>query len=83
MSVSNLEDVQADQLGVLHFGSYNFYYGRKKANITSQLSIATNPRFGIYTQEQEEAGDEDNVNIINENERITSVFLEIPFSESK
>ena len=80
VSVSNLEDVQADQLGVLHFGSYNFpYYGRKKANITSQLSIATNPRFGIYTQEQEEAGDEDNVNIINENERVTSVFLEIPF----
>lgn len=80
VSVNNLEDVQSDQLGVVHFGAYNFpNLGRKKANITSQLSIATNPRFGIYTQEQEEAGDDDNVNVINENERVTSVFLEIPF----
>lgn len=80
VSVNNLEDVQSDQLWVLHFGAYNFpNLGRKKANITSQLSIATNPRFGIYTQEQEEAGDGDNVNVINENERVTSVFLEIPF----
>lgn len=80
VSVNNLEDVQSDQLGVVHFGAYNFpNLGRKKANITSQLSIATNPRFGIYTQEQEEAGDGDNVNVINENERVTSVFLEIPF----
>ena len=80
VSVNNLEDVQSDQLGVVHFGAYNFpNFGLKKANITSQLSIATNPRFGIYTQEQEETGDEDNVNVINENERVTSVFLEIPF----
>ena len=80
VSVNDLEDVQSDQLGVVHFGSYNFpNLGRKRANITSQLAIATDPRFGIYTQEQEDTGDEDNVNVINENERITSVFLEIPF----
>ena len=80
VSVNDLEDVQSDQLGIVHFGVYNFpNFGRKKANITSQLSIATNPRFGIYTQEQEEEGNEDNVNVINENERVTSVFLEIPF----
>ena len=80
VNVNDLEDVQSDQLGVVHFGAYNFpNFGRKKANITSQLSIATNPRFGIYTQEQEEEGNEDNVNVINENERVTSVFLEIPF----
>ena len=34
---------------------------------------------GFIPQEQEETGDEDNINVINENERITSVFLEIPF----
>lgn len=80
VSVNDLEDVQSDQLGVVHFGSYNFpNLGRKRANITSQLAIATDPRFGVYTQEQEDTGDEDNVNVINENERITSVFLEIPF----
>ena len=80
VNVNDLEDVQSDQLGIVHFGAYNFpNFGRKKANITSQLSIATNPRFGIYTQEQEEEGNEDNVNVINENERVTSVFLEIPF----
>ena len=80
LNVSNLEDVQSDQLGVVHFGDYNFpNLGRKRANITTQLGIATNPRFGIYTQEQEETGDADNVNVINENERVSSVFLEIPF----
>ena len=80
VGVNTLEDVQSDQLGVVHFGSYNFpNLGNKKANITTQLGIATNPRFGIYTQEQEDAGDETNVNVINENETVTSVFLEIPF----
>ena len=80
LSVSNLEDVQSDQLGVFHFGTYNFpNLGRKSANITTQLAIVSDPRFGIYTQEQEETGDVDNVNVINENERVSSVFLEIPF----
>lgn len=80
LNVSNLEDVQSDQLGVVHFGDYNFpNLGRKRANITTQLGIATNPRFGIYTQEQEDEGDETNVNVIDENERVSSVFLEIPF----
>ncbi len=80
LSVNTLEDVQSDQLGVVHFGAYNFpNLGRKKANITTQIAIATNPRFGIYTQEQEDEGDETNVNVIDENERITDVFLEIPF----
>ena len=80
VGVNTLEDVQSDQLGVVHFGSYNFpNLGSKKANITTQLGIATNPRFGIYTQEQENAADETNVNVINENETVTSVFLEIPF----
>ena len=80
LSVSNLEDVQSDQLGVFHFGTYNFpNLGRKSANITTQFGNVNDPRFGIYTQEQEETGDADNVNVINENERVSSVFLEIPF----
>ena len=80
VSVNTLEDVQSDQLGVVHFGAYNFpNLGTKKANITSQLTIATNPRFGIFSQDQEDEGNATNVNQIDENERITSVFLEIPF----
>lgn len=80
LSVNELEDVQADQLGIVHFGIYNFpNLGRKEANITTQLSIAANPRFGLYSQEQEIEGDSTNVNVINENERVSSVFLEIPF----
>lgn len=80
LETNPLADVQADQLGVVHFGSYNFpNLGRKQANITTQLGIATNPRFGLYTQDQEDEGSETNVNIIDENERVTAVFLEIPF----
>ena len=75
-----LDDVQSDQQAVVHFGNYNFpFFGRKKASITSQISLQSNPTFGLYSQAVEDEPDTTNVNIIQENERIISAFLEIPF----
>ncbi|MCH1517783.1 MAG: DUF4270 domain-containing protein [Flavobacteriaceae bacterium] len=80
VSIDSLTDVQSDQLSVVHFGSNNFnFIGRREANFTSQLSIFENQRFGIFAQETEEAGDSTNINVIDERERVTEVFLEIPF----
>ncbi len=75
-----LDDVQFDQQAVVHFGNYNFpFFGRKKASITSQITVQSNPTFGLYSQAIEDATDSTNVNIIQENERVISAFLEIPF----
>lgn len=80
VSLDKLQKVQTDQLAVGHLGNYEFsHFGRTKASITSQLSISQSPRFGRYTQEYEDEGDSDDPAVIQENERITEVFLEIPF----
>lgn len=80
VSVDTLADLQSDQLTIAHLGNYDFsYFGRSKASITSQLSISTNPRFGRYSQEAEDEGDSTDPSVIDENERVTSVYLEIPF----
>lgn len=80
VSLDTLEKIQSDQLVIAHLGNYDFpYFGRSKASITSQMSILSNPRFGRYSQEIEDEGDTTDPKVINENERITSAFLEIPF----
>ena len=80
VSTDRLTDVQSDQLNVTHFGTNDFgFLGRREANFTSQLSISNNPRFGTFAQETEEAGDSTNIRVIDERERVTEVFLEIPF----
>ena len=80
VSTDRLTDVQSDQLNVIHFGTNDFgFLGRREANFTSQLSISNNPRFGTFAQETEVAGDSTNIRVIDERERVTEVFLEIPF----
>jgi hypothetical protein len=49
------------------------------ANITAKLAISPNPLFGLYSQEREDEGDNDNPAVIDEKETVTGVYLEIPF----
>lgn len=80
VSVDSLSEIQSNQVAVAHFGKYTFpHFGRSSASITSQLAISFNPTFGLYSQEKEEEGDEDNIAIIPENEQVTEVYLELPF----
>lgn len=53
--------------------------GISEASITAKLMTPRNPAFGIFTQEREEEGDEDNPAVIDEKETVTQVYLEIPF----
>ena len=75
-----MERVQTDGLSLGQLGEYTHpVFGKTKAQITSQLQINPNPIFGTYNQDRENEGDEDNPRVIQENERVTDVFLEIPF----
>ena len=65
------------QLGKIHIPGF----GVSKASITSQLRFSDLPVFGNYTQEAEEA--KENSAVIDENEKVTAVYLDIPFFNNR
>lgn len=76
--------VQTNKLPLYQAGVYNDpVFGRREAIITTQLTfpgLQANPTFGNFSQEVEDGadGDTDN-NTINENERVTEVYLYLPY----
>jgi hypothetical protein len=54
------------------------FFGTTNAGFISQLNIQSLSNFGIYTQQQEIEGSTD-ISVINEDEQLTSVYLELPF----
>ena len=58
-------------------GITTFLFWSKKASITNQINVQADPLW-LYLV-IEDAVDSTNVNIINENERVLSAYLEIPF----
>ena len=56
-------------------------FGISKASITSQLRYSGVPVFGNYTQEAEDT--KDNPAVIDENEKVTAVYLDIPFFNNR
>ena len=77
---SKVNYYQTDGLPLAQLGKISFPgIGTTQANITAKLAISPNPLFGIYTQEREDEGDDDNPAIIDEKETVTQVYLEIPF----
>ena len=82
-----IEAVQTNKLPIYQLGVYiDSVYGRTEAQITSQLSLQGgqgNPVFGVYSQNVEDNADgDDNASTINENERVKSVFLYLPFLQN-
>lgn len=79
-----LDYVQADGLPVAQLGKITHpIFGLSEANFTTQFSISSTPFFGVYSQTKENEGSETDVKVIEENETITSVFLEIPFFNNR
>tara|TARA_B100000686_G_C16806808_1_gene991746 strand:+ start:24714 stop:26465 length:1752 start_codon:yes stop_codon:yes gene_type:complete len=75
-----VKSVQSDGLPSVQLGKINHsFFGESSASITAQLAISNNPIFGNYSQEQEDLADGTEPSIIQENERVTSVFFEVPF----
>ena len=79
-SQEKVEDVVATGLPVMQLGKLERpNFGRLTASISTQLTLSGGSIFGLYTQEEEDNGNEDNVRVIAEDEQVTEVFLEIPF----
>lgn len=76
---------QTDGLPLGQLGSIQSpSFGVSEASITSQLRYGGAAAiFGAYTQKREDEGDEDNPAVIQENERVTAVFLDIPFFNNR
>ena len=75
-----INSVQADGLPIAQLGSINHpTFGITEASIVSQIQISTSPVFGKINQSFEDQGSEDDISIIPENEKVTNVYLEIPF----
>ncbi len=76
----SLERVQTNNLSNVQLGFFNNeFFGKTNSGFISQLDISTFQRFGNYTQEQENNGDLTDIRVINENEKITAVYLDLPF----
>ncbi|MDH3698379.1 MAG: DUF4270 domain-containing protein [Flavobacteriaceae bacterium] len=82
-----IEAVQTNKLPIYQLGVYqDAVYGRTEAQITSQLTLQNgqgSPVFGVYSQAVENDADSDeNASTIDENERIKSVYLYLPFFQN-
>ena len=75
-----VNSVQVDGLPLAQLGLINHpTFGLTEASIVSQIQISSSPVFGKINQSFEDEGSEDDYTIIPENERVTNVYLEIPF----
>ena len=75
----SLDKVQTNNISSLHLGTFNNdLFGRTNSGFISQLNISSLQSFGLYSQEQEIEGSTD-LAVINENEKLTGVYLELPF----
>ena len=75
-----INSVQADGLPIAQLGSIDHpTFGVTEASIISQIEIPTSPVFGKINQSFEDEGSEEDISIIAENEKVTNVYLEIPF----
>ncbi len=82
-----IEAVQTNKLPIYQLGVYqDAVYGRTEAQITSQLTLQNSqgsPIFGVYSQAVEDDADTDeNASTIDENERIISAHLYLPFFQN-
>ena len=75
-----VNSVQVDGLPLAQLGLINHpTFGLTEASIVSQIQISSSPVFGKINQSFEDEGSEDDYTIIPENEKVTNVYLEIPF----
>ena len=73
-------EVESNRQPLAQLGSINHpIFGRAEASFITQLNLGSNPIFGQYRQQFEDQEDQTDVNLIQENETVKSVYLEIPF----
>ncbi len=76
----SLDRVQTNNLSNVQLGFFdNDFFGQTNSGFVSQLNISTFQKFGKYTQDQENQGDLNDIRVIKENEKLTAVYLDLPF----
>ena len=77
----SINAIQTNRLPLYQLGVFNDpVFGRTEARITTQVQLVTaNPTFGAFSQDVEDNPNPNIVTQIEENERVTSVFLYIPY----
>jgi hypothetical protein len=76
----SLEKVQTNNLSNVHLGSFNDdFFGNTNSSFISQLDVSLLQTFGNYNQVQENQGSLDDIRVINEEEKLTAVYLDLPF----
>ena len=76
----SLEKVQTNNLSNVHLGSFNDdFFGNTNSSFISQLDVSLLQTFGDYNQVQENEGSLDDIRVINEEEKLTAVYLDLPF----
>ncbi len=77
----SLEKVQTNNLSNVHLGFFNDdFFGNTNSSFISQLDVSLLQTFGNYSQAQENQGSLDDIRVINEEEELTAVYLDLPFS---
>jgi len=75
-----IKKVQTNGLPLMQLGRITHpVFGLAEASFTGQLTIANSPFFGNHRQEFEDEPDASDPNLIPENEKVTAVYLDIPF----
>ena len=75
-----IQEVESNRQPLAQLGSINHpILGRAEASFITQFNLGSDPIFGQYRQQFEDQEDQTDVNLIQENETVKSVYLEIPF----
>ncbi len=79
--------VQTNKLPIYQLGNFiDPVYGQTEARITTQVGLEGslgNPTFGVLTQDEEDDANSDgDSQTVPENERVTAVYLNIPFLQN-
>jgi hypothetical protein len=70
-----------NQIQTFQLGTYqDNIYGKSEVTYLSQISLEqVSPVFGLFSEEDEITGKEDNIIVIPEKETLKNVYLDIPF----
>ena len=76
----SLDKVQTNNVSSVQLGTFSDdFFGRTNSSFISQLNILPLEYFGDFNQDQENEGSLLDIRVINEDEKLTGVYLDLPF----
>jgi len=76
----SLDKVQTNNISSVQLGTFNDdFFGRTSSGFISQLDVISLETFGDFNQDLENEGSLADIRVIDEDERLTAVYLDLPF----